>query len=106
MPEQQSIQINIRYSGGDVSSHLEDIRGTFASYNINSRKGRIFDHDLGRTVPFELIKGKPAESSLAVTWSMDERNNGREGIVVATVQREVTVNGETRRYLVHGVKPA
>lgn len=83
-----------------------EIVGNISSYNVNSRRGRIFDSALGRTVPFVLDKSIGNRARIATTWSLDRRNNGVDGDVIATVTRELTINEEVRRYIVHDVRHA
>lgn len=88
-----------------VDTTHQEVSGTIASYNVNTRRGRIYDVRLGRTVPFELDKNLARDARLTITWSLDQRNNGRPGDVIAVVIRELTINDEVRRYRIQDVRP-
>lgn len=88
-----------------VDERRHDVVGAISSYNVNSKRGRIYDADLRRTVPFELAEDVSRRARLAITWSLDQRNNGLPGEVIATVGRELRFNNEVKRYRLHDVRP-
>lgn len=87
-----------------AESGTHDVMGNISSYNVNSRRGRIYDVALGRTVPFVLDNLVPRRARIATTWSLDRRNKGLDGDVIATVSREMTIHNEVRRYIVRDVR--
>lgn len=81
--------------------HIERIDVNIASYNINNRSGRLYDPDLGRTVPFSIASKSKNTNTRPLTWSLDQRNAGLEGTIRVSVQRIVTLKNETKKYIVH-----
>jgi hypothetical protein len=83
-----------------VGSKFEKIVGSVSSYNINTRYGRIFDNELGRTVPFKFLKEAQMIDKSPITWSLHQNERGASGSIVFLAKRETTVDGETTRYFV------
>lgn len=76
----------------------EDIKGVVASYNTNSRYGRVFDFEENRTIPFKFSDQHRIRDAAPLTWSLDRRNRGLGGEIRMTVRRVVTQLGETKQY--------
>jgi hypothetical protein len=63
-----------------VESKFTDFTGNISSYNIHRKTGRIFDLELGRTVPFAFDKeGRTSADTTPITWSIDQNNRGLPG---------------------------
>jgi len=50
-----------------------------ASYNANSREGRAFDYDLGKTIPFSIARGADRTTVAEILKSMTSYALRREG---------------------------
>ena len=80
------------------------VHGNVTRYNILSGIGRFYSKEEGRTIPFRLSPVLPDNQKPFITWSLDERNRGREGTLTMRVIRFVSGRGETKRYQVEAVQ--
>ncbi|MEA3192692.1 MAG: hypothetical protein QOD26_1025 [Betaproteobacteria bacterium] len=92
-----------------ISSKARDdepvnVHGNVTRYNILSGVGRFYSQEEGRTIPFRLSPALPAIQKPFITWSLDERNRGREGVLTMRVIRFVNGRGHTKRYQVEAVQ--
>jgi hypothetical protein len=85
-----------------VSSEIETIAGSIAAYNRNSCTGRFFDPTLRRTIPFKPDKEAVIGDRTPLTWSLDERERGREGMINIRARRLITSRDVTKAYLLRG----
>jgi hypothetical protein len=81
-----------------VSKKIEEIHGTIAAYNVNSRRGRVFDPAEGRTIPFEPDGDVRLKDTTPLTWSLYQQDRGRDGTIHLEVRRMLTLNNETKKY--------
>lgn len=87
-----------------VSKVAEKIEGGIAAYNVNSGRGRIWDPQLERTIPFEPDREHPPSSTVPLSWSLDQRNRGLVGTIEVTVRRILTIDQETKKYILLGCR--
>jgi hypothetical protein len=80
------------------------VNGNVTRYNILSGVGRFYSREEGRVIPFRLSPVLPGNQRAFITWSLDERNRGREGLLKMRVIRFVTGRGVTKRYQVEAVQ--
>jgi len=87
-----------------LSGEIEEIRGNVAAFNVNSQKGRFFDAELGRTVPFEPANDSNIQDPSPLSWSLDQRNRGFPGDIAIGIRRVMTVKNETKKYLLYSCR--
>lgn len=80
------------------------VTGNVTRYNILSGVGRFYSLEEGRVIPFRLSPALPGNQRPFITWSLDERNRGREGLLKMRVMRFVSGRGVTKRYQVEAVQ--
>jgi len=76
----------------------ESIQGSIASLNANSKKGRIFDFELGRTIPFELSRESDIQNFEVLSRSLDRYARGSESTVEMSVRRVKNRVQNTKKY--------
>lgn len=86
----------------DGGRDVQDV--TVASLNVNSRHGRVFFHDLQRTVPFKIDRDAKARTITQLSRALHNyaRKTGRR--VSITFSRIEAVDGRLKRILIHDAK--
>lgn len=92
-----------------ISSNVRDkeatlIHGNVTRYNILTGFGRLYALEEGRVVPFRLGPSFPEIQKAILTWSMDDKQRGGEGLVTLRVFRVASARGVTKRYLVEAAQ--
>lgn len=80
-----------------ISDQVEEQDISIGSYNVNQRTGRAFFHDLGKTVPFKVLKGSPASTVPALLHSMGEYADKRPPNIRVRFVRTTAGDGTTKR---------
>jgi hypothetical protein len=88
------------------SELIEDILGNVTKYNILSGFGRLFDDNEEKTISFEIDQDLSPEEKRLLTWSMDQRSQGKEGKLLIDVTRVLNAKNELKRYKVFAVRRA
>ena len=82
----------------------EELVGRVSSYNANTRKGRIYDLNLNRPIPFELTGEDISRADeLKVIRSLTayiERRNTEEGFIQFRAFRQTSRAGHLKKYLI------
>jgi hypothetical protein len=77
------------------------------SYNANTRYGRVFDYDVGKTIPFDL---HPDVDYTTVEVLLDSITNyalaqtGTQGLASAVAVKYTSINsvdGRTKKFIIH-----
>lgn len=82
------------------SPDFEDVELSTASYNANTRYGRVFDFSLGRTVAFTLAKDTEPESVRVVTESLQTYATTGRSRFTATLRRTQALDGRDQHYYI------
>lgn len=99
-------QNNVVNFNGGTKSYLEtSIRGneeevqavSVGSYNVNSRMGRAFFSDLGRTVPFHVMSNCASGTVAAISYSLNQYAQGLPSDILITFLRTKAVDGTLKR---------
>lgn len=86
-----------------VTTNLLDRNDTYrtvsvGSYNVNTRYGRAFDYEEGRTIPFHVARVAGRDTIDAITWSLREyASYDKGGAIRATVLCTRGIDGRIRR---------
>jgi hypothetical protein len=75
------------------------LEASISSYNINSRKGRLHNKQLGRTIPFRIEKERIPEDLTPLSWSLDQSNKGNPGLIEVWVVEEISKQAVVRSYV-------
>jgi hypothetical protein len=86
------VETNVKVPDSEV------IQVSTASYNANSRYGRVFDYSLGRTVSFTIVRDADEETLTVVVSSLQEYAISRSGKFNATVKKTKAIDGRDRHY--------
>lgn len=75
---------------------------SIGSYNVNSRYGRAFDYDLGKTIPFEVAQGADAATISAILGSIRDYGMSKEGqelnsAIALLYTRVLAVDGRVKK---------
>jgi len=92
--------INQSVMGDDVEE--QDL--SVGSFNANTHYGRVYFHDLGKTVPFTLSKSIESETIGAITHSLDCYANGLPSDILVRFLRITASDGRTKKILIVGAK--
>jgi hypothetical protein len=83
--------------------------GRVSSYNMNTYKGRIFNEEEGRPIPFELhLSARDANTVSLITRSLYVNATSRdatEGNITCTAFRNVSRSGQLKFYRIIEVRP-
>lgn len=82
-----------------LSPHKKTLAASVSSYNINSFKGRLYNPELGRTIPFKMRKRSLPEDLTPLSWSLDERNKKLDGLIDVDVLEELSPQRTVRSYI-------
>lgn len=77
---------------------IQDV--SVASYNVNSKYGRAFFHDLKRTIPFILDKDADIGSGGVITSSLNKYAMGIPSDITIVFRRIIAMDGTTKRITV------
>lgn len=88
------------------SGIVENVLGNVTKYNILSGFGRFYDDTEERTIAFDIDQEIGADEKRLLTWSMDQRSQGREGKLHVDVIRIINARNELKRYRVIAVRVA
>ena len=83
---------------------LEDVELSTASYNANTRYGRVFDFTLGRTVAFTLHRDATSGSVDVVTESLRTYATTGQGRMIATLKRTQDLDGRDKHYTIFSAR--
>jgi hypothetical protein len=88
-----------------ISSMIRDkepitVTGNVTRYNILTGFGRFYSREEDRVIPFRLAPSFAEKQKPILTWSMDDKQRGGDGLVKLKVFRVVNARGITRRYIV------
>ena len=91
-----------RISNSELRAKLVSV----PSYNANSRYGRVFDFDVGKTVPFDLAMGADIETIGTVTGSITDyalaKRADRMNSAIAIQYTSIdSIEGEVKRLVIH-----
>lgn len=75
-----------------------------ASYNVNSKRGRLYLLDEGHTVPFEIAKTQPSVDTAALSWSLDQVNVGRGGELSVVAKKITASNGDLKKLILQRIQ--
>jgi hypothetical protein len=76
------------------------------SYNVNTRYGRVFDYEEGKTIPFDLARKVDAKTITTITGSISDYALAKEGdenlgSAVAILYTSIdTIDGKVKKFLV------
>lgn len=80
---------------------LEDYQDvSVGSLNVNTGYGRVFVHDLGKTVPFSVVSNPKIGTYSALSHSLDQYANGLPGDVQIKFRRVTAPDGRTKKFLI------
>lgn len=88
------------------SEPVKGVKGNVTKYNILSGFGRFFDDSEGRTISFDIDQDMDVSEKRLLTWSMDQRNQERDGKILLDVTRTLNAKGDLKRYKVTAVREA
>ncbi len=93
------------------SDHLERLDVSVGSFNANSKYGRVFVHDLGKTVPFVIANEANPRTMAVISYGLDlyvtklgkirrYKDNISSDISI-TFRRVVAVDGRTKMFIIY-----
>lgn len=85
----------INYSEQDDNAVTQDL--SVGSYNVNSRNGRAFFHNLGRTIPFTVVKDCKPGTVQAITHSINQYANQLPSDIEVKFFRILAGDGSLKR---------
>ena len=85
-----------------VEPQVSTLEVSIASYNVNSKSGRFYVFELGRTVSFEPAKNASIGDLSPISWSLDQRNRGMPGPILIKATKVIATNGDIKKLLLYG----
>lgn len=83
---------------------VENLSVNVTRYNILSGYGRFFDDQEQRTISFRLTDDLSSAEKQLLTWSLDQRNRGRDGKILVDARRVTNARGDVLRSIVSAVR--
>jgi nitrogen regulatory protein PII len=77
-----------------------------SAFNVNSGYGSVFDHDLGRVVPFSMSRDTLRKLKAQFSWGLDQYATGKGGKVQVKFSRILAMDGTPKRYIILNAKRA
>lgn len=74
-----------------------------ASYNVNSKRGRLYLLNEGHTVPFEIAKNQQGVDTAALSWSLDQVNVGKGGELSVVANKITASNGDLKKLIIRKI---
>ena len=74
------------------------------SFNVNSRGGRVYFHDLGKTVPFSISSNCTPETIPAISHSLNQYALGLPSDISVTFLRTIAGDGSVKKIFILGAE--
>lgn len=92
-----------------VTAHIQDEVTekkdvSVASYNANSKSGRVFDFEFERTVPFTIASAASKSTAVAIAWGLARYTRGEDSRVAITYNKILAPDGRVKKYIVKSAK--
>jgi hypothetical protein len=82
------------------SEEIDTKEVSIASYNANSKMGRVYDFEFDRTIPFVLSAQAGQSSAVAIARSLTQYVGGAESRVQITYQKIYAPDGKVKKYII------
>jgi hypothetical protein len=71
-----------------------------ASYNVNTKSGRVYDFEFERTIPFALSSAASNRSAVAIARCLTQYTGGEDSKVAITYSKVLAPDGKVKKYIV------
>jgi hypothetical protein len=85
-------------------NRLESKDVSVASYNANTKSGRVYDFDFERTVPFALAHEASNRSAVAIANCLTQYTRGEDSKVAITFKKVLAPDGKVKKFIITKAK--